>query len=113
MKKLAGRPPNIWRLDNTEIDNKRVPIANSQFKDLILTNFFLPANLKGRDNVKFYLPLLTGHHRQRSGRAVFDKNSHLFPASTSFPRIPSAGSGVSRVSQWASSWSPETEEEEE
>lgn len=32
----------------------------------------------------------------------------LLPASASFPRIPSAGSGGDRVSQWVSSCLPET-----
>ena len=59
--------------------------------------------------MKFYLPLLTRHHRERSGTPVFE-NSHL-STSFSFPRSPSAGCGGSRVSQWISSWSPETEEE--
>ena len=59
---------------------------------------------KGKDSVKFYLSLLTGHNRYRS---VFFKNSHPSPASTSFPRILSAGSSVSRVSQWVPSVLPE------
>ena len=59
--------------------------------------------------MKFYLPLLTRHHRERFGTPVFE-NSHL-STSFSFPRSPSAGCGGSRVSQWISSWSPETEEE--
>ena len=45
--------------------------------------------------MKFYLPLLSRHHRERSGRPVFE-NSHL-STSISFPRSPSAGCGVSSV----------------
>ena len=60
---------------------------------------------KGKDSVKFYLSLLTGHNRYRS--VFFFKNSHLSPASTSFPRILSAGSSVSGVSQWVPSVLPE------
>ena len=54
---------------------------------------------KGKDNLKFYLFLFTGHNRYR----CFFKNSHPSPASTSFLRILSAGSSVSRVSQWVPS----------
>ena len=39
------------------------------------------------------------------------RNSQPLPASASFPRMSSADSGVSGVSQWVSPWSPETVEE--
>lgn len=44
-------------------------------------------------NLKFYLYWTV----QRSRRANSGKNSHLLLAPTTFPRSPSAGSGVSEV----------------
>lgn len=63
---------------------------------------------KGRDNVKFDLPLLTGHYRLRLGRADSCKNSHPSLVSSSFLSISSIGSRVSGVSQWVLSELPKT-----
>lgn len=53
-----------------------------------------------RGNVKFYLllPLSTGHHKQRPGRADLGEISYPLPASASFPRmcLQSPGWGVSQ-----------------
>ena len=101
-KKKDQQPVGTWK-----------QIHESQFTDLIFTNV-CPANLNLKRKECEILPSSFDRTLQieRSGGADFGKDSHSLLASTSFPRILSAGSGVHRVSQWVSSWSPETLEEE-
>lgn len=84
-----------------------------KFKNRIL-QFFLPANLNlgRREQNRILPPSLTRHHRQKSRKADFGKNSCHLPASASFPRILCVGYRGGGVSQLVSSWSPETMEEE-
>ena len=86
-------------------------IHEPQFKDLILTNMFLLSIRirKGRDSMK--LTFLSQPGTTEIRRVNFGRNSHPLLASASFPTIPSAGSGVSGVSQ-VLFWWPEIAEEE-
>lgn len=78
------------------------PKANSQVKIQRSNSYkcFLPSNLnferKGQHEI---LPTLLNQAQRIKMRADFGKQSHSLLASAGFPRIPSAGSRVSEVSQ--------------
>lgn len=93
-----------------KIITNRSPKPNPQESQIqrIVQIFFLYQSEYGKEGPGKISASFLVCYRQISGRAEFDKNSYLLPASASFARISSEGSRVDGVSQKVPSALPKT-----